>query len=73
MLQPCDQLQGSTETLTWYPTGPKICAELIRQLGFESIKLMRYNQIKRRPTRGRLEIVAARDKGRLEMLDGELI
>ena len=73
VLQPCNKLHGSTERLTWYPTGPRICAELIRQLGFDSIKLTKYNQIKRRPTRGRLELVAARENGRLQNLDGEPI
>ena len=73
VIQDCDQLHGSTQRLTWYPTGPNVCAELIRQLGFESIKLTRFAQVKRRPTRGRLEIVAARDKDRLDGLDGETI
>ena len=73
VLQPCDKLHGSTEKLTWYPTGPRICAELIRQLGFDSIKLTKYNQIKQRPTRGRLELVAAREKNRLDDLPGEAI
>ena len=72
-LQEDDKLHGSTHRLSWFPTGPKICVEMIRHLGFESIKLTRYNQVKRRPTRGRLEIVAARDKGRLDEIDGEVI
>lgn len=73
VLQACNSLHGSTERLTWFPTGPRVCAELIRQLGFECIKLTRYGQIKRRPTRGRLELVAAREAGRLDKLEGELI
>ena len=73
VLQTQTQLHGSVERLTWFPTGPRICAELIRQLGFESIKLTKYKQIKSRPTRGRLEIVAARGKSRLKGLKGEAI
>ena len=73
VLQSCDKLHGSAEKLTWFPTGPRVCAELIRQLGFEAIKLTRYSQVKRRPTRGRLELVAARDPQRLKYLDGEAI
>ena len=72
---PCDNemLHGGTDRMKWLPTGPGICGELIKNLGFEEVKLTFQKQIKARPERGRLEIVAARDKGRLSNLEGTLL
>jgi hypothetical protein len=70
---PKEILHGGIETISWFPTGPKICADLIRNLGFEQIKLLKVKQTRRRPERGRLELVAARVCGRLDAIEGEEI
>ncbi|MEM9413639.1 MAG: methyltransferase domain-containing protein, partial [Planctomycetota bacterium] len=68
----CDHqpLHGGVSPMNWFPTGPGICGEILKSLGFEDLKLTKIKQVKKRPERGRLEIIAARDKGRLKLLDG---
>lgn len=66
-------LHGGVDQISWFPTGPSVCAELIRSLGFEQLKLTNIKQVKARPERGRLEIIAARDRGRLSDLAGDEI
>lgn len=66
-------LHGGVDSISWFPTGPSVCAELIRSLGFEQLKLTTMKQVKNRPERGRLEIVAARERGRLSNLPGDEI
>ena len=66
-------MHGGTEKLKWIPSGPGVCAEIIKSLGFEEVKLTAQKQIQARPDRGRLEIVAAREANRLTKLPGKLI
>lgn len=66
-------LHGGVDRISWFPTGPSVCAELIRNLGFEELKLTSIKQVKARPERGRLEIIAAREHGRLVELAGDEI
>lgn len=68
-----DWMHGGTDSLNWLPTGPGVCADIIRSFGFEEIKLTNLKQIPARPERGRLEIVAARETKRLLGLNGQLI
>jgi len=66
-------LHGGIDRISWFPTGPNVCAELIRNLGFEQLKLTSIKQVKARPERGRIEIIAARERGRLSELLGDEI
>lgn len=66
-------LHGGIGQLSWYPTGPGVCAEIIRHLGFEELKLTKTKQTQADPRRGRLDIVAARERCRLANLAGEII
>ncbi len=66
-------LHGGIGQLSWYPTGPGVCAEIIRHLGFEEIKLTKTKLTQADPTRGRLNIVAARERNRLGNLTGEIV
>ena len=68
-----DLLHGGLENLAWFPTGPEVCTELIRSLGFDDLKLTSMKQVRKRPERGRLQIIAARDRGRLKDLTGEAV
>ena len=65
------QLHGGTSGLNWYPTGPKVCADIIRGLGFEDLVLTKHKQVDARPDRGRIEIIASREPGRLKSLAGD--
>ena len=75
IVDPCDNevLHGGTEKLKWLPTGPGVCSEIIKSLGFEEVKLTSQKQVRTRPERGRLEMVAARESNRLSKLPGQLI
>lgn len=72
VMQRCDQdrLHTGIDNIGWYPTGTQVCTEMIRQLGFEHIKITSYKPVRSRPGKGRLEIVAARELGRLNGLPG---
>ena len=64
-------LHGGTTELNWYPTGPRVCAEIIRSLGFEHIVLKQHKQATGAPDRGRIEIIASREPNRLPKHLGE--
>ena len=66
-------LHGGIENMNWFPTGPGVCADILKSLGFEDVRLTKVKQVQKRPDRGRLEIVAAREKGRLNSMWGESI
>ena len=57
--------------IAWYPNGPEAIYEILRWLGFEEMKLAR--KVKKEKGRGRIEIIAARSKGRLANAPGELM
>lgn len=57
--------------IAWFPNGPQAIAEILYWLGFVEVKLVR--RIRKEKGRGRFEVIAARAKGRLENLDGELL
>ena len=71
----CDEpkLHGGVSNLNWYPTGPGVCAEIIRNLGFEELVLTKCRQVAARPDYGRIEIIASRRKNRLGDLRGEIL
>lgn len=59
--------------LKWYPTGPKVCAEILKWAGFVEMKLVFYRQQYNLPHLGRTEIVASKVPGLLDNLKGEFI
>ncbi len=61
-------------SLAWFPNGPQAIAEILHWLGFNEVKL--HDQFKTNEhdnNRGRIEIIAAREKGRLKGLKGRLL
>ncbi len=66
-------IHGRNGELGWLPTGSGVCAEIIRNLGFEEIKLIQSKRVRATPLRGRLEIIAAREKSRLKQVPGTLL
>lgn len=66
-------LMSGVHGMCWYPTGPEVLATMLKWLGFEETRLMFNFQMKDAPHLGRVEIVAARTKGMLDRLPGELI
>ncbi len=66
-------LHGGVEKMAWLPTGPHVCAEIIRNLGFDEVKLTKIRRIDTQPDRGRITLIAARDKHRLQSLPGRVI
>jgi SAM-dependent methyltransferase len=55
--------------VAWFPNGPEAVNEILRWLGFKDVKLVR--RIQKEKNRGRIEVIAARDDGRLDHIDGE--
>lgn len=68
-----ENLMSGVHGLKWYPTGPKVCADILKWLGFEEVKLMFFRQQYDQAQLGRLEIIAAREPGMLENIGGELL
>ena len=64
-------VMSGVHRLAWFPNGPEILVEILKWLGFREMKLTKdvINHKKRR----RLGIFAAREKGRLDGLKGELL
>ena len=57
--------------MAWLPNGPDTLNMILQWLGFKEIKLVR--RIRKDNNRERLEIIAARNEGRLSCLPGELL
>ncbi len=66
-----DKLMSGVHGLKWYPTGPKVMAEILRWLGFKEMKLMFYKQQYDQPQLGRTEIIASKVEGKLDAIGGE--
>lgn len=68
-------LMSGVHGLKWYPTGPKVCADILKWLGFEEMKLsfFREHRDNQDLSLGRLEIIAAREPGMLDNIEGELL
>lgn len=59
--------------LKWYPTGPNVCGELLRWMGFVEMKKIFFMQHHDQPHLGRTEIVASKIPGLLDKVRGEPI
>jgi SAM-dependent methyltransferase len=68
-----ENLMSGVHGLKWYPTGPQVCADILKWLGFGELKLMFYRQQHDQPQLGRVQIVAARQKDRLKDLRGQTL
>jgi SAM-dependent methyltransferase len=54
--------------LNWLPTGPRVMERILNWMGFPETRLTSWSVNPRRPERGRLRIIGARDASRLEPL-----
>ncbi len=68
-----ENVMSGVHGLKWYPTGPQVCAEMLKWMGFVEMKLVFYRQQRDKPELGRTEIVASKVPGLLENLRGEPI
>ena len=60
-------LMAGSQTLAWLPSGPKVLESTLAWLGFPEFRILRWIRKRSgyRNPRGRIAIVAAREKGRL--------
>lgn len=68
-----EQKMSGVHGLKWYPTGPKVCAEILKWLGFVEMKMIFYRQQFDTPKIGRTEIIASKIPGLLNDIRGEWI
>lgn len=66
-----EAVMSGVHGLKWYPTGPKVCADMLRWLGFTDIKLIFNKQQYDQPQLGRIELIASKKPGLLERVPGE--
>ena len=64
------QVMSGVHKMSWYPNGPECIHNLLSWMGFAEMKLT-MNITKEGYTNQRIELIAAREKGRLKDLDGE--
>lgn len=66
-----DPVMTGVYGLNWFPTGPKVLAEILDWMGFADVRLdyWRTRVGGRRPELGRLQIFAARERGLLDAFD----
>lgn len=68
-----ENVMSGVHGLKWYPTGPKVCADILKWAGFVEMKLIFFRQQFDTPHIGRTEIIASKVPGLLENLNGEWI
>lgn len=66
------RVMSGVHELSWFPNGSECLVRILKWLGFEDLKITMLNQ-KEKLLRARIEIIAAREKGRLERLSGESV
>ena len=64
------KVMSGVHQLSWFPTGKETLREILLWMDFKELKVTMFNQRKDNH-RSRIEIVAAREKGRLSGLEGE--
>ena len=68
-----ENVMSGVHGLKWYPTGPRVCADMLKWCGFVEMKLMFYKQQYDQPQLGRTEIIASKVPGLLDKLRGTLM
>jgi tRNA (mo5U34)-methyltransferase len=63
--EPVDEVMSGVYGLNWLPTGPHVVARMLRWMGFEEVRLVRWVK-EAFPGRGRLGLLAAREPSLLE-------
>ena len=61
-------LMSGVYGLNWIPTGPRVMERILNWMGFPETRLTRWVAYPSRPHQGRLQIVGARESGRLDGL-----
>ena len=64
-------VMSGVHRLAWFPNGPEILVEILKWLGFKEMKLTK--DVINHKNRRRLEIIAARETGRLSDLSGDYL
>jgi tRNA (mo5U34)-methyltransferase len=64
------KVMSGVHQLSWFPNGKETLRDILLWMDFKDLKVTMFNQQKEN-LRSRIEIVAAREKGRLSGLDGE--
>jgi SAM-dependent methyltransferase len=65
-----EMMMSGVSEMAWFPNGPKAILLILNWMGFREFKLTKFIQ---RDDRHRFEIVAAREKGRLDNLRGQIM
>ena len=65
-------VMSGVHQLAWFPNGRETLEEILLWLGFKSLTMTLF-QSNNEASRARIEIVAGREKGRLDKLEGEKI
>ena len=63
-------VMSGVHQLSWFPNGPETLRDILLWMGFPEQKISMLN-VKQDVPRSRIEIIAAREKGRLDDFDGE--
>lgn len=72
------KMMSGVHELSWWPTSKETLRDILGWMGFNEMKVTMFNEGKEveipgTPKASRIEIIAAREKGRLANLDGELL
>jgi tRNA (mo5U34)-methyltransferase len=65
-------VMSGVHELAWFPNGPETLRDILLWAGFKEQKISMHN-IKKDVPRSRIEIIAARERGRLEEFEGETL
>ena len=68
-----EELMSGVHSLSWYPTGKKTMARILYWLGFRDIRLIVEKEQNKRLRNGRIELMAAREDGRLDNIPDKYI
>jgi tRNA (mo5U34)-methyltransferase len=65
-----DHVMSGVHVLSWFPTGSQVMGKILNWCGFNDIRVTFHNKqlSADEPRRGRIEIIAARESGRLDCL-----
>jgi hypothetical protein len=64
------KVMSGVHQLSWFPNGKETLRDIMLWLDFKDLKVTMFNERKDN-FRSRIEIVAAREKGRLDNIEGE--
>lgn len=67
------KVMSGVHELSWFPNNKETLRDILLWMGFKEQKISMLNENKTDAPRSRIEIIAARERGRLENFDGEVL